>query len=105
MRNPFTRYLFGEGPLWKVFWLYGVVPSNLLLATILVMLKSDSRNSVLYALLAVLVIYTAWIVTAVWRCADNVRTVQYGIIARWLTVAWAINTLFFTLFVGLDLAA
>lgn len=105
MHNPFVDYLRGRGALWKVFWLYGVIPSNLLLAIILVMLRNAASTAALDTLLAVLAIYTVWIVTAVWQCADNVSNAGYGILARWLTVAWAINTLLFVLFLGLDLSA
>lgn len=104
MTNPVTAYPAGEGPLWKVFWLYGVVPSNLLLGAILAMLWYKAAAGAIVAMLAVLVVYTGWIVVSVWQCADNVKTEHYyGVIARWLTVAWAANTIFFTGFLLIDL--
>lgn len=107
MHNAFVTYLRGKGPLWKVFWLYGVIPSNLLLAIILVLLNKSASTAVIDALLVVLAIYTMWIVTAVWQCAENVSNpdnARYGVLARWLTVAWAINTLMFVVFLILDLS-
>jgi hypothetical protein len=37
------------------------------------------------------VAYTASMLNAVWRNADNVRDPVHGQIARFLTVAWSIN--------------
>lgn len=104
MVNPVTAYPRGNGPLWKVFWLYGVIPSNLLLGVILWMLWFQAALGAIITMLAVLLVYTGWIVVSVWQCADNVKTEHYyGVIARWLTVAWAANTLFFTAFLIIDL--
>lgn len=102
--NPVIAYFHGEGPLWKAFWLYGVIPSNVLLAAILAMVAGGATGAVLTALLAALLIYTGWIVVAVWRCADNVEVARNGVIARWLTVAWALNTVLFVFFLQLDVA-
>jgi hypothetical protein len=45
--------------------------------------------------------YSVWILVSVWRCADNVRTRPldqdpefWSTLARWSTVAWALNVLF-----------
>lgn len=104
MPNPIIAYPSGEGPLWKVFWLYGVIPSNLLLAAILAMLWREAPVGPIIAMLAVLLVYTGWIVVSVWQCSDNVkRENYYGVLARWLTVAWAANTIFFTSFLVIDL--
>lgn len=104
MRNPVVAYPAGEGPLWKVFWLYGVIPSNILLAAILFLLWRDAAADVISLLLVVLLLYTSWIVVSVWNCSHRVRVENYyGVLARWLTVAWAVNTILFVAFLSLDL--
>jgi hypothetical protein len=90
--NIASYYWRGQGPLWKVYWLYGVVGSNVLALILLLLME---RNAVasgwLQLLLLALAIYTVWIVVSVWRCASNVENPVYGHMARALTVAWAIN--------------
>ena len=104
MKNPIVAYPAGEGPLWKVFWFYGVIPSNILLAIILTMLWQDMAADIISLLLVVLLLYTSWIVISVWNCAPNVKVENYyGVLARWLTIAWALNTILFTAFLSLDL--
>jgi hypothetical protein len=103
--NFLVRYWRGEGSLSRVFWLYGVGFS---------MLAIGGLTWARYALglgdraltLAILFLfaYTLWILVSVWRCAarrgdDDV----YAVMARWLTVAWAINALLFGGFVLLRL--
>lgn len=105
MSNIFAESLRGETALWKVFWIYGVIPSNALLAAILGMVRANVSVIAINMLLIVLLVYTAWIVISVWRCSDNVEKAPYGILARWLVVAWAVNTLLFVPFMALDLAA
>ena len=51
-------------------------------------------DSPLYALLLVgFVGYSLLITRLVWTNADNVRDERLGVIARFLTVAWALNAL------------
>jgi hypothetical protein len=91
-------------PLWKVFWLYGVIPSNLLWAALLWTLRQPAPHvAATGTLLAVILIYTAWIVIAVWQTAFNVGDPRYGVLARALTVVWAINTVLLVFFLGLPL--
>ncbi len=90
--NVASYYWRGQGPLWKVYWLYGVLGSNVLaLLLLLVMERSALASGWLQLLLLVLAVYTVWIVISVWRCAFNVENPLYGHMARALTVAWAIN--------------
>lgn len=87
----------GSSPLWKVFWLQGVLLSHLLFGGIL--LFYQQLDSVTLALLLTAFIgYTAWVLNAVWRNAGNVREPIYGEIARFLTVAWSINAVLVSLF-------
>lgn len=95
MRESFVAsYWKGHGPLWKVYWLYGVLGSNVLGAVLLFLIRQGALGTfwfqVVWLLLAA---YTVWIVVSVWRCAFNVDNPVYGHMARALTVAWAINAL------------
>lgn len=96
--SPDTR---GRQPLWRVFWLYGVLCSQLLFAAIL--FAFDKIGSPLFALcLAGFVAYSLLITRLVWINADNVRDPRYGQIARFLTVAWALNALLTSAFLLLS---
>ena len=55
------------------------------------------------SLLVFLLVYTAWIVLAVWRAAPNASDPRYGVLARALTVVWAINTVLVVFFLELQL--
>ncbi len=89
-------------PLWRVFWLYGVAASSLLWALLLWMLVRPAQAGVIVALLGLLLAYTAWIVIAVWRAAPRAADPRYGLLARALTVTWAINTVLLVFFLGLQ---
>ena len=94
----------GHTRLWSVFWLQGVIPSNLLWAAALWAL-TNQRTTLLLALFAALLLYTGWIIPAVWRAAPTARTPNLGVAARGLTVAWGLNTLLVTFFLTLQLVA
>ncbi len=92
-----------HSPLWKVFWLYGVIPSNLLWGAVLWMLSDGRYPGATLGLLVFLLVYTAWIVVTVWHAASNASDPRYGVVARALTVAWALNTVLVVFFLGLQL--
>lgn len=92
-----------HSPLWKVFWLYGVIPSNLLWLAVAWLVDHHQLPGATLGLLGFLLIYTAWIVVAVWKAAPNVKDPRYGVMAQALTVAWAINTVMIVFFLGLQL--
>jgi hypothetical protein len=97
-------YWRGHGPLWKVYWLYGVLGSNILALILFVLMQRDTLGSVWFQLVLLLIAaYTTWIVVSVWRCAFNVEKPVYGHMARALTVAWAINALLVVSFLELQL--
>ncbi len=80
----------GSTPLWVVFWLYGVVVSHVLFG--LIMVAFNTADTALFGLMLLsFVAYTAFVLNAVWRNAQNVGEQMYGQIARYLTVAWSIN--------------
>jgi hypothetical protein len=90
--NVASYYWRGQGPLWKVYWLYGVLGSNVLAVILLILMQRGGlAGGWLQLVLVALVAYTVWIVISVWRCAFNVENPVYGHMARALTVAWAIN--------------
>ena len=89
--------------LWRVFWLQGVIPSNLLWAAALWALM-QGKTSLLLALFAVLLLYTGWIIPTVWRAAPSAHNPNYGLAARGLTVAWGLNTVLVIFFLLLQLA-
>lgn len=80
----------GHTPLWIVFWLYGVVISHVLFG--LIMIAFNEVDTAPFGLMLLsFVAYTAFLLNAVWRNAQNVGEQMYGQIARYLTVAWSIN--------------
>jgi hypothetical protein len=82
----------GEAPLWKVFWVYGVATS-VVIAALYAITIYDDRIALRQALLLCFAAYTAWILVSVWRCASNTKEKLWGTLARFLTVAWAGNTI------------
>lgn len=94
-------YWRGNGPLWKIFWIYGVVVSvglAVLIAT--AAFQKEVGLPGLIAMLVGLVAYTIWVVVSIWRCADNIQGRPFGFdpslwssLSRALTVAWVINAL------------
>jgi hypothetical protein len=87
-----VTYWRGDGPLWRVYWLYGVLISTIL-AGIYATALANNSIWLQQLLLPIFVAYTGWIVVSVWRCAPNASQEIYTVLARWLTVAWAINAI------------
>ena len=73
MHASHAIHLPERSPLWKVFWLYGVIPSNLLWIAVLWLMSRGGMPGATLGLLVFLLVYTAWIVTAVWRAAPRAR--------------------------------
>ncbi len=99
---PEIRAWLGEQPLWRIFWIYGVLAS-VAAETLFGVAAYQGRLVLQQALLACFVPYTAWLLVSVWRCAENVRDGRLGILARQLTVVWAGNTIMVVGFLELDL--
>jgi hypothetical protein len=93
-------YWRGEGPLWRLYWIYGVLVSTaggtILLTATLYRLVSP------WAILGLVLLglaYTVWILVSTWRCAFNIENRRVlgierealGWLARVLTFGWAIN--------------
>jgi hypothetical protein len=92
----------GEQPLWKVFWLYGVATSSAMIAIYVIAFFID-RVALRQILLLCFAPYTAWILVSVWRCADNTHEWLWTLLARFLTVAWACNTIMVLVFLQINL--
>jgi hypothetical protein len=93
----------GRQPLWMVFWAYGVLASCML-AVLYALAMQQAEVVIQQVLLVFLAGYTAWILVAVWRCADN-SSALWGLLARSLTIAWAGNTILLLTFLQADLLA
>ncbi len=93
----------GQVPLGIVFWGYGVGASSViavLYATVLI-----SEELALQQVLNTLsLLYTIWILVAIWRSSSNTASFWVDL-ARWLTVAWALNSAMVLLFLQFDLLA
>ncbi len=100
---PEIRAWFGMEPLWKVFWVYGVLSSTVLIVAGALAVCRDqiARQQIM---LLCFPAYTVWVLVSVWRCAEGAHPF-WGPLARWLTVAWAANTILTMVFLQLDLAA
>lgn len=95
------RAWFGLLPLWQVFWGYGVLASSVLIG--LYAMAVFHRQVVMQqALLILFAAYTVWILVSVWRCAEGSNP-YWRLVARCLTVAWAVNTIMVVIFLQLDL--
>lgn len=100
------QYWQGRGRLWVVYWLYGVLGSAILTALLALPVALAGVSAVYYLVaLAVVAVYTVWIVVSVWRCAFNVDRELWAYLARGLTVFWALNVFLVAVFLGLDLLA
>ncbi|MGX5672056.1 hypothetical protein [Thermomonas fusca] len=103
MHASHAIHLPERSALWKVFWLYGVLPSNLLWLAVAWLVDHGQLPGATLGLLVFLLGYTAWIVVAVWKAAPNAKDPRYGVMAQALTVAWAINTVLIAFFLGLQM--
>ncbi len=92
INNVVMYYLRGEGPLWRVFWLWGVVGSWILFAIFIFALQQIGVTWALVIVSAIIMLpYSVWILASVWQCAVNVGNDFWGNLARFLTAIWALN--------------
>jgi hypothetical protein len=99
--RPQIRAWRGEAPLALTFWGHGVFVS---LIQILAYIDALYRHAetLQQGLLTVFMLYTGWVLVAIWRCAA--RTAQpWGTIAQLATITWAGNALLVAGFLQLDL--
>lgn len=101
MRMAWLMRITEKVPLWKAFWIYGVLLSNLLWGVVVWMMVRGGMPDVVRGLLLVLLVYTVWVIALVWGAAPNTEDARYGVLARALTVVWAINTVLLVFFLEL----
>ncbi|GGJ35240.1 hypothetical protein [Neoroseomonas lacus] len=99
--EPEWRVLAGRATLGRTFWVYGVLVSTGLALPFL-LAREAGRADLQQILLIVFPAYATAILVAVWRCAEHAAA-PWGVIARALTVAWALNTLLLLLFLQIEL--
>ncbi len=81
MKGFFLRAWRGEEPLWRVFWVYGVVVG--IVITIVDSVLSSFIHGIAYAPFFIFMLaYTVWNIVATWRCAFNAKRRLWGYIAR-----------------------
>jgi hypothetical protein len=98
---PELRAWRGEHRLGVVFWGYGVLASFgliLVLGAAIIL----GQLALQQMLLVVGALYTGWILVAIWRCAARAHP-YWSVLARSLTIAWALNSLLVLLFLQLEL--
>lgn len=96
-----ARVWRGQMPLGVVFWRYGVLFSLAIVALFLAAYNAG-ETALLQVLIGLSTLYTIWIVVGIWRCSPNAAPF-WGDLARWLTVAWALNSAFVLVFLQFDL--
>ncbi len=75
----------GEERLWKVFWIYGVIGTIVLLVLLSIVNSIfGSTIAIVYAL--IIVAYTLWLTVAEWRCAFQTDWKIWGYVVRILIV-------------------
>jgi xanthine/uracil permease len=83
-------------------WYFGVATSLLIVALHATALQRG-QLAVQQVLIVLSVGYTMWIVVAIWRSAANADP-YWGTLARWLTIAWALNSVLVLFFLQVELA-
>lgn len=90
----------GRQRLSRVFWIEGVLVSQLLFLGLLALYQYGPAPALALAALAFLA-YTAWIMRRIWLNAPNVDRAELGTMARVLTIGWTINSVTVCLFLVL----
>lgn len=98
---PLTSWLINK-PLRDVFWLYGVIPSQLLWAITLFVYFNGATLATDVLMFGLVLAYTAWIIAQIWLNTDTPQQAIYGTIARYLTAAWAVNSVLLVMFLLLQ---
>ncbi len=91
----------GNARLHIVFWRYGVLTSSILIllyGTTVVLHQLIAEQLLLVLLLP----YAVWVLVSIWRCSLATDTL-WGLLARFLTIAWAVNVALILIFRQLDL--
>lgn len=76
----------GEAPLWKPYWLGGIV-AGLFSQVMLALAAPFGGAAVIVALLAAIA-SQVWLQVAIWRCAFNAKWSGWGYLARVGVLTW-----------------
>jgi len=90
----------GHHRLSRVFWLEGVLVSQVLFLALLAIYQYGNAALFVTGVVA-FVAYTAWIMRRIWLNAPNVQRPELGTMARVLTIGWAINAVTVCMFLVL----
>ena len=101
--GPELRVWRDKSSLWIAFWGYGVVVS---LVIVVLFATAYGLSQIVFqqVLIVISLLYTAWNLVGIWRCAANAAPF-WADLARLLTVAWALNVCLVLLFLQIDLLA
>ncbi|MDK4680469.1 hypothetical protein QDY71_09240 [Kingella negevensis] len=88
--------------LWQTFWLQGVLISQILWAGFAYLRwgMEPVNKLMIFPCMIFLMIYTAWICRKIFVAGQHAENPEVGVIAQYLTVAWALNTTFILGFIG-----
>jgi hypothetical protein len=100
--GPEIRSWRGEQPLSMVFWVYGVL-ATLGLGVIYAFSLYAGRIGLQELLLFCLAGYTFWFLVSLWRSSQLAINTLWGVLARQLTVVWAVGVILILTFLQLDL--
>ena len=90
--NFILYYLNGEGPLWKLFWLWGVVLSWILFGLFYFAATTFGISWGLFVISGVIMLpYTIWLLVSIWMCADNTNHDFWSRASRFVTIIWSLN--------------
>lgn len=90
--NVILYYLNGEGPLWKLFWLWGVLLSWVLFGLFYLASTTMGVSWGLFIISgAIMLPYSIWLLVSIWMCAGNTSNDFWGRAARFLTLIWSLN--------------
>ncbi len=90
--NVILYYLNGEGPLWKLFWLWGVLLSWVLFGLFYLAATTMGISWGLFIISGVIMLpYSIWLLVSIWMCAENTGFDFWGRAARFLTLIWSLN--------------
>lgn len=87
----FSPQFHGHTPLWKAFWIYGVLLSHVYFGAIL-FLFNRVGPVLMFALLWGFIFYTLAIMRVIWVNTLNTQQALFTFAARYLTVIWMINS-------------
>jgi len=93
----------GEVALHKVLWVYGVIGGGVMVISYGAALYAR-RVELQQVLLLCIAGYMVWFLVSVWRCAEETQNAYWGLLARQMTVVWALTAIMVLFFLEVDVA-